>query len=138
MPLITWNTTLSVNYKEIDAQHQRWVALINQLHEAMSQGKGREIMGQVLAELLDYTRTHFVTEERIMVDHAYPDYQRQKAAHDAFIQKVGDLRTRFLGGEAVITLDVMKFIKEWLTNHIQVMDKKIGVYLNGTVAAPAK
>jgi len=135
MPLITWNEALSVKVEEIDAQHRRLVELVNQLHAAMSQGKGREVMGQVLAGLLEYTRTHFTAEERIMIAQAYPGYRQQKAAHEALLQQVVDLRTAYLGGEAVITMDVMRFLKTWLTDHMQGMDKQLGVYLNSRATA---
>jgi hemerythrin-like metal-binding protein len=137
MPLITWNDALSVKVVEIDAQHRRLVELVNQLHEAMSQGKGREVMGQVLAGLLEYTRTHFTSEERIMIAEAYPGYQQQKAAHEALLQQVVDLRTKFLEGEAVMTMEVMKFLKAWLTDHMQGMDARFGVYLNSRTTTAA-
>ena len=130
MPLITWNETLSVNVQEIDSQHKHLVELINQLHDAMSQGRGREVMGKVLEGLIDYTRTHFATEERLMAAHAYPGQPRQKAEHDALTKKVLDLQSQFLAGQGVLTLEVMKFLKDWLSNHILEVDKQFGVYLN--------
>jgi hemerythrin len=134
MPLITWNDALSVKVEEIDAQHCRLVELANQLHDAMIQGKGRDVMGRVLVGLLEYTRTHFTAEERIMIAQAYPGYRQQKAAHEALLQQVVDLRMKFLEGEAVMTMEVMKFLKAWLTDHIQEMDKQLGLYLNARTA----
>jgi len=76
MPLITWNDSLTISFEEIDTQHRRWIELINELHEAMRLGKGRQVMARVLAEMLEYTRTHFAAEERIMEDRSYPGYRR--------------------------------------------------------------
>jgi hemerythrin len=135
--LIVWNDALSVKVDEIDVQHQQLVALINQLHDAMSQGKGREVIGSVLAGLLEYTRTHFAAEERMMVAGSYPGYPVQRAAHEALIQQVVDLRTRFLTGETVMTQEVMKFLKDWLMEHIRVLDMQLGVYLNNKAGAHA-
>ena len=44
MSLITWDESLSVNVAEIDRQHQKRVAMINELHDAMKSGKGKEIV----------------------------------------------------------------------------------------------
>lgn len=40
MPLIQWNESLSVGVVEIDRQHRKLVELINDLNNAMRQGKG--------------------------------------------------------------------------------------------------
>ncbi len=42
MSLINWDNTLSVNVAEIDGQHHKLVEMINELHDAMRQGKSRE------------------------------------------------------------------------------------------------
>jgi hemerythrin len=130
MPLITWNNTLSVNVQEIDSQHKRLVELVNQLHDAMSQGKGREVMGATLAGLIDYTRTHFAAEERLMTAHAYPGYGRHKAEHDALTKQVVDLQGQYQAGQPVLTIEVMNFLKDWLSKHILEVDKQLGAYLN--------
>jgi hemerythrin len=40
MSLIQWNDRLSVHVAEIDGQHQKLVGMINDLNDAMRQGKG--------------------------------------------------------------------------------------------------
>jgi hemerythrin len=40
MALIQWNDGLSVNVVEIDRQHQKLIGMINDLNDAMRQGKG--------------------------------------------------------------------------------------------------
>lgn len=131
MPLMSWSDSLSVNVEEINTQHKRLLELINQLHDAMGQGKGREVVGKVLDGLIDYTRTHFAYEERLMVAQVYPSYLKHKVEHDALTKKVLDLQSRFLSGEIVITMEVMNFLKDWLSTHIMNVDKLFGAYLNG-------
>jgi hemerythrin len=130
MPLMVWNDTLSVKVDEIDNQHKRLVELVNQLHDAMTQGKGREVMGKVLGGLIDYTKTHFADEERLMLKYNYPAYAQQKAEHDALTRQVLDLQSQYLQGKMTLTLEVMQFLQDWLSNHIQKMDRLFGVYLN--------
>ncbi|MCC6132451.1 MAG: hemerythrin, partial [Acidobacteria bacterium] len=55
MSLITWSDELSVGVSAFDNQHKRLVALINELHDAMSAGKGSKVLGKILSELADYT-----------------------------------------------------------------------------------
>jgi hemerythrin len=47
MPLFAWDESLSVGYEPIDEQHKRLIALINKLHDAMIEGKGQEVLGEL-------------------------------------------------------------------------------------------
>jgi hemerythrin len=91
----------------------------------------------VMLGLLDYTRTHFAAEERLMLLHAYPDYDRHRAAHEGLAGRVAGLFAKFQQGEPVITLQLAKFLRDWLTDHILGMDKELGAYLTRwPIAAP--
>ncbi len=129
-PIITWSMSLSVGNAEIDDQHRRLVGLINHLHEAMNRGRDRDVVGEVLVGLLDYTSTHFATEEQLMLRHTYPLYYRHKAAHDVFTAQVAQLHAAFQRGEVVVTLPLTEFLRDWLTDHIKVMDKELGTFLS--------
>lgn len=130
MDLITWNEALSVNIKEINDQHKKLINMINDLNSAMGSGKGKEIMGNVLTGLVDYTKNHFATEEGLMQKYLYPGYLTHKAEHDKLTQQVLDIVTKFKEGKSIVTVEVMNFLKNWLSNHIQAVDKKYTSHLN--------
>lgn len=129
MSLFTWNASLSVGIPVIDEQHQRLVALINRLFDAMVSGKGRQTLGEVLDGLVEYTASHFADEERLMQVHLYPGYESHRAKHLELTQQVHELRDRFAAGKPAITMEVMTFLKDWLAEHIQQTDKALGRYL---------
>jgi len=129
MSLITWNDSLSVGFEPIDEQHRRLVELINKLHSAMAQGKGSQTLSSVLDGLIDYVQTHFASEEAMMKINDYPGYAAQKSQHIDLTRQVLELRSQFATGQTVITMDVMKFLKDWLVDHIQGSDKQLGAYL---------
>ena len=131
MAFIDWTDELSVNIKTIDDQHKELIKMINELSEAMKVGKGKDVMGKVLAKLLDYTKMHFGTEERFFETHKYPGYISHKAEHDKLTKQVMDLKTRFDSGQSVITVEVMSFLKDWLQKHIIGTDKKYSTFLIG-------
>jgi len=130
MPLLHWDEGYSVKVRELDQQHQHLFALINTLHEAMSSGRGKEVLGKVLQELLEYTEYHFSNEERLFALHGYPVAGPHKAEHDKLTQQVRELKAKFDSGQTQITVDVMLFLKNWLNHHIQVVDKKYGEFFN--------
>ncbi|MEK6737452.1 MAG: bacteriohemerythrin, partial [Planctomycetota bacterium] len=73
MALMTWNNGLSVNIKEIDVQHKKLIELINQLHGAMGEGKGKEVSGKILSDLIYYTVSHFTYEEKLFKQYGYSE-----------------------------------------------------------------
>jgi hemerythrin len=130
MALIVWGPQLSVKVKEIDDQHRKLVSLVNNLHDAMKEGRGKDIMKKTLAELADYTIYHFSTEEKLFQKYAYPKYPDQKREHDKLTAQVLDLKKKVDSGASVVTMEVMNFLKDWLSSHIMGADMKGGEYLN--------
>ncbi len=128
MPLIAWNESLSVSVPEFDEQHKKLIAIVNDLHDAMQKGQGREGLGALLNALVQYTVTHFAAEEKRLSQASYPGYLSHKGEHDELTRKVQDLKKRFDSGNAALTVEVMAFLKNWLTNHIQGTDKKYGAF----------
>ncbi len=131
MALLTWNDRYKVNITTIDLQHKKLFDMINELHDAMRSGKGNEVLGKILNELVMYTRMHFATEERMMSAARYPDYANHKAQHDELTRKAVELQHQFREGRTMMTLEVMNFLKDWLTHHIQGSDRKYTPYLSG-------
>jgi hemerythrin-like metal-binding protein len=80
--------------------------------------------------LVAYTATHFAREEEAMQKRAYPDAAAHLAEHEAFRQEIGEFMDRLRAGDTMLTLGVMKFLKNWLTDHILTVDKRLAAYLN--------
>ena len=130
MSLFTWSDSYSVDTPGIDAQHKKLFDLINSLHAAMIQGKGKEVLGQILDGLVDYTKVHFAAEERMLEKINYPDLSAHVAEHDVFIRKAYALQTDYRNGKLALTLPTMDFLKGWLINHIMKTDKKYMPFVN--------
>jgi hemerythrin len=130
MPLIQWDNIFSVHIKEIDEQHKKLVHLINSLYDAMKAGQGKDVLHHILAELIDYTKNHFSKEEKMMSQYAYPAAALHKIEHDKFTKKVMTMQKDLEQGNAVLSMDVLQFLKDWLLQHIQKTDKQYSPYLN--------
>jgi len=128
--LFTWEDSFSVNIGVIDMQHKKLVSMVNELHQAMVEGSGKDKLGQILSDLINYTRDHFATEERLMQMHAYPDFLAHKSEHERLTEKVMDLQRRFRSNEAGLSIEVMEFLRDWLVKHIMGCDKKYSPFLN--------
>ena len=129
MPLFTWSEDLSVLVPEMDAEHHKLIGIINDLYDSMKSGKSKEALGNIFSDLLDYTKTHFKDEENLMMKVGYPGLQDQMAQHKVLIDGVKEKLDKFNAGTLFISVELMGFLKDWLTNHIQNSDKKYGIFI---------
>ena len=118
MTVLVWQPELNTGIDVIDQQHQRIVALINQLADAHT----REDQAAVLEELVDYTLSHFAFEEELLEESGYSFGPAHKRVHDMFVRRVGEYRMRFEAGED-ITTELKGMLARWLFNHIRSDDK---------------
>jgi hemerythrin len=130
MALITWNESYSVKVKQFDDQHKKLIDMVNELHDAMKVGKGKDLLEKILAGLIQYTVTHFANEERLMKQHNYPGYEQHKKEHHLLTLQVKDVQKKYHEGDAVLSQSVLTFLKEWLQNHIKGTDKNYAPFLN--------
>ena len=133
--LITWSPKLSVGVDSIDSQHQALVGIVNRLNDAMCAGKSADVMGRLLDELITYTAGHFAHEESIMRKHAYPGFAAHKKQHDELVHTALDLQTKFKAGQTRIGIEVMRFLRTWLSEHIQGTDRELGAFCNERMVA---
>lgn len=129
MPIVKWDAKYAVGHGTIDAQHQTLFDRVNALYDALMAGKGREEVGRTLAFLREYTVEHFGMEEGMMRSSAYPRYPEHKALHDDLTARVLDLEAKHAQGSKVISMEVMNFLKDWLTHHISEEDKRLAGHL---------
>ncbi len=130
MSLIKWNDFYAVNIGVIDNQHKKLIELINKMYDAMRANKGKEAVSTVLAELVDYTVYHFETEEQLLLQYGYAEFEAHKVIHDNLTRRAKELKSRLERGTDLLTMDVMLFLSNWLNVHILEVDKKYSPYLH--------
>jgi hemerythrin len=135
MSMFAWQDSYSIGVQEIDAQHRRLFSLADELHTAMSGGKGKDVLETVLRNLITYTKTHFAAEERLMQRCSYPDLAAHRAQHNELTQKVLQLQRDFESGKLMLTLEAMQFLSDWLRMHIGGSDRKYAPFVIGKAVA---
>jgi hemerythrin len=131
MPLMTWTEKLSVGVGVLDEDHKRLVAMVNELYDSMQAGHGKETLGRILNDLVEYTKGHFAREEKFFAQTAYPASVAHKQEHDTLTHQVLEVQQKYMSGaSAALSIDVLRFLKNWLINHIQGSDQKYRPHLN--------
>ena len=82
------------------------------------------VMFSVMMEFAEFTRAHFAREEDAMSRASYPGFPAQQRAHQKLLKQVGEIVSNVETGADVDYIAVLSFFREWLVDHILVMDKK--------------
>jgi len=130
-PIVEWGEDLVNGVRMLDGQHRLLVELLNTLGQAIDQRQSAENATNLLTKLIDGARLHFATEERLMQAVAYPAYRRHKSEHDALLERVLAAQRQLAAGQGIVNSAFVAFLREWLTQHIQEADARLGSYLRG-------
>ena len=130
MPVILeWSNQLATEHPLIDEQHQAMIAMINHLHICITEPMQRPEFSARLELLCNYAMEHFATEEQLMQQQNYPHLARHQAQHALLTQQAYALNQRFLGGDLPLDSTVSESLREWFMDHIQGVDRELGLCL---------
>lgn len=120
---VVWTPALSVAVDAFDEHHRRLFDLINRLYEAMRTGSDNATLERIFDELLDYTVYHFTAEQDAFERFGYPRAATHREQHDELVRQAKALRAELELGKPMIAVEVMQFLRDWVTNHIMAEDK---------------
>lgn len=130
MTFTKWTDDLSIGIPELDEEHKQWLEILNELHDAMSDNSDAEIIQDIIKRMLEYAVMHLTHEEMHMLEHKYHLYESHREKHNRLIHKVELLLDRAnKNSNFRLTVETVLLLKNWLTNHIMVTDKKYGEYV---------
>ena len=127
MDYFQWSDALSVGNSLIDQDHKELVNLVNELHQAVQDGKSSETLGRILQALFTYTQEHFQREELLMEHINYVDKEAHLDQHKKLIDQVVVLQDAFDRGRVEVANNTAELLRYWLTHHIMRTDKKLSV-----------
>jgi len=126
--LIAWTNDFEISIPEIDQQHKKLVALLNDLYAKFQEDEtDKEYLIKLLIELYDYTDYHFESKEKFY-HKKESDKSRVKKhiqEHKKFLSNVLAFKRKVENGEDDFTLELMFFLKDWVIEHIMYNDKKL-------------
>jgi methyl-accepting chemotaxis protein len=128
--LIEWSSNMSVGVTEMDSHHRKLIQMINDLHSALRQKQGNDVLQTLFQKLKSYVQYHFNAEEELMKQNDYPGFSAQQAAHQRFLESLSKMETKWLAGDLSIPSQLMNFLQGWLIKHILQMDKEYGPCLS--------
>lgn len=117
-----------VDIAKVDAQHLKYVELLNKLHGQL----GTKYEGEtkrLLMDLRDTLREHFDTEEKLMKEYNYYGYFSHKLEHNRVFNKVDNYIKTIEKNNEKLDLEFLESGRRWFFNHFKLNDKKCADHL---------
>lgn len=124
MALMTWSSKHSVGVEPLDNQHKALVRALNELHAASMRGEVRKVAGPLLRQIVSVASGHFSTEERLMESIRFPGLAGHRAKHQELTGRIAEFVTRHEKGDTTVCTQLLYFMRDWLTKHLQTEDQE--------------
>ena len=131
MDCIEWTDDCSVGVQQLDEHHKHLFGLLRNIYLTCDHTDQVDNAEAIVDELVDYATYHFSAEERLMDATGYFDAAAHQLEHQRFIQRVAEFQQDILKHQKVYLIELIGFLGNWLIHHIRVVDKKLGLHLNG-------
>ena len=129
---IPWHDGYKVGIETIDNQHRHLFEIADTLYSVITSGcpPTKEAVKALLDQCADYVKLHFSHEEELMDATRYPSSSGHKKAHITFTAAVKNVIKDFTEGKDIDLVELYAFISDWLVEHIILVDRSLGSYLN--------
>ncbi|MGD0578512.1 MAG: bacteriohemerythrin [Bryobacteraceae bacterium] len=121
--IVEWKPSFCCGVESIDEQHKALVGLIATLQRAMAEARVKEEVGEIVENLVFYTRYHFAWEEQWLDQHGFKGLAAHMAEHERLTHEVLQLQGRLQEGKLIAGMPLMRLLQDWLLSHIDQRDK---------------
>lgn len=121
-----------VGIEQIDREHRQLFEIAGRVYDSLgvaTDDGAADAARTATAELIDYTVTHFASEESLMEAAGYPDLENHRKLHRHLLSQARDMEMRAEFGEQYVPVELSHFLYTWLVEHIQANDKKFGEFM---------
>ena len=125
-----WQKDYNIGITVVDEQHEKLCSMLTDLETSIKSDDVYQAMGDILKELVQYTKYHFEEEEKVMQRISYPDFEEHKKLHKDLVNEIVTILVDLKNGKEISAFELKEFLQKWLMDHILVEDKKIGEYFN--------
>ena len=124
-----WQSLVRAGRASMDAEHQVEMALLAALEESVHAGNA-EAAREVLAQLIEFTHVHFMSEQLVMRLARYPQYDAHAHEHEDLLARARTLQQHVEAGEVDLSLAFLDSTRGWLLQHMEGRDRAFALWLD--------
>lgn len=123
-----WGPKYIIGNNIIDNQHQQLLETINNLIENKSKMKDEETK-KLFNYLVNYAKTHFKDEEKLMKINNYPYINDHMKEHNFFLEELLKISSEIDHKNSNVNINILSLLENWLQHHVLIIDKDISNFL---------
>ncbi|MFA6012266.1 MAG: bacteriohemerythrin [Desulfobacteraceae bacterium] len=132
MSKLAWINEYNIDVPDIDDKMKALFEGMNRYLEYDDKRRKEEDydeIGEILADISEAVRQHFAHEERVLAQFHYPEIAGHKKEHRRFVKKILAYRRVYSEEPEKIYKDSVKYIREWLIQHIKEDDMRYAPFI---------
>jgi hemerythrin len=120
----------------LDLEHQGQIDLLLAVEAGLRAGADQAQLATLLDRLIEFTNIHFMSEQLLMRQQAYPGLPAHAAEHDQLMDQMREFQTRIASGERALAAADLTTLRAWVLRHIRSKDAAFAHYLGEMATAP--
>lgn len=132
---IRWDKKFETGHPLIDAEHRLLVMLFKKLDVAIKTQQSEETLKRIVSEVRKFFDFHFISEENLMLETAYPNYEAHQKIHTDLMIDLNAMISRVVSHREFPD-DLLDFLNQWLIEHIATHDQHIAKHVNKASKRP--
>ncbi|MDO8605970.1 MAG: hemerythrin domain-containing protein [Phaeospirillum sp.] len=128
MAEIIWQSWFELGNYRIDAEHRVFLDLIMGLNRDHKAGIAADKLARSLREIHKYAEFHFLSEENLMIDVAYPQRDLHVAEHAKILHALETSVAKLVKGEDILD-EFLTFLYDWFSEHTVGTDHQLTRYI---------
>ena len=122
---IVWDKKFELGHEKIDFEHRIFLDLIR---SCSLLDEDRQRSSRLLREVEKYADFHFLSEENLMLDINYPDYEEHRAEHEYLLAQLKEKCFEYKHHDIELS-ELTGFLFEWFALHTTQVDAKLTRYI---------
>ena len=128
---IKWDKKFTVGHARVDQEHKVFLGLITNLATAEKNNIPKARVLRLLEEISRYASFHLYSEENLMIDSDYPEYEVHKNDHQLLLATLVEQIHNYKIGTGELN-ELVEFIYHWFTVHTTEMDMKFSEHIKAS------
>jgi hemerythrin len=118
-----------LGHDALDVEHQGQMLQLLTLEKELCGAADQARLAVLLDRLIEFSNVHFMSEQVLMREHAYPGLPAHEAEHDRLMDQMRSFQKRIETGDRPLAAADLSTLRDWVIRHISTKDKAFASYL---------